>query len=381
MRASPLARLPVALALASVLHALALVSLYGWMRSFRPDVSMRHNAVDAIEVELLALSESKPEAVDLPSPLGAPSPLSVAARLSGATARSQAGDRERGDEGSNDAAGPALVAEPDESAPVEDVADAPDRAIDLGLGPDGWRKWALLGQGDAPPPSKRKRSKVQPFRAPPASATGGLLEGLEAQDRKLGLGPSGPVIGALYRAAHSPVAPQTGVARFEVTVLKSGSVQVSLVGASGDAAAWSSVGTLAAEAIRKAPPRIPEPRTGARVVIAITAEEAFPNGTKRTELSAPHLEAVAPALRSTADAQDKLKELNPVTGDTGAPVTGQTAIVEIPGVFLAGRGKVCSYRLGITPFGPMLAGGCDLANAGSKAQRMVRTQVEEQAMF
>jgi hypothetical protein len=379
MRASPLSRLRVALALASVLHALALVSLYGWIRTLRPDMSMRHNGVTAIEVDLLALSEAEPksEAAALRPTLSAPSPQS-AAKLAGATAHPPAGERE-GDTDHDYAATPELTAEADDAEPTGDVA--PDRAIDLGLGPDGWRKWALLGQGDAPPPSKRKRSKVQPFRAPPASTTGGLLEGLEAQDRKLGLGPSGPVIGALYRAAHSPVAPQTGVARFEVTVLKSGSVQVSLVGASGDAVAWSSVGTLAAEAIRKAPPRIPEPRTGTRVVIAITAEEAFPNGTKRTELSAPHLEAVAPALRSTADAQDKLKELNPVTGDTGAPVTGQTAIVEVPGVFLAGRGKVCSYRLGITPFGPMLAGGCDLANAGSKAQRMVRTQIEEQAMF
>lgn len=380
MSASPPARLRAALVVASALHALSLVSLYGWVRAAPPDVSMRSNVVADLEVELLALAEPASEAPA--EPRLAAAPPRVRTRPPDTATSSAAGEPElHGADGSaaeaSDVATKAQAAEPDDAVP-----DLPDRVIDLGLGPSSWRKWALLGQGEPPaPPKRKKRSSAPPFRAPPASTTGGLLEGLEAQDRKLGLGPSGPVIGALYRAAHAPVAPQTGVARFVVTVLKSGSVEVSLVGASGDAAAWSSVGALAAEAIRQAPPRIPDPRAGTRVVIAITAEEAFPNGTKRADLSAPHIEAVAPALRSSSDAQDKLKELNPVAGDTGAPVTGQSAIVEIPGVFLAGRGKVCSYRLGITPLGPMLAGGCDLANAGSKAQRMVRTQVEEQAMF
>jgi len=116
-------------------------------------------------------------------------------------------------------------------------------------------------------------------------------------------------------------------------------------------------------------------------VVTIRAEQVFPNGTKREDLAGAHLEAVAPRLRTEGDAKAELKRLNPVAGDTGAPVTGQSVIVDIPGVYVAGRNKVCSYRLGITPFGPMLSGGCDLANAGSKAQRMVRTQVEEQAMF
>jgi hypothetical protein len=256
-----------------------------------------------------------------------------------------------------------------------------DRSIDLGIGPEAWRKWAAVVKPEADSRPHQPRRGRKAFHAPTASTSGGLQEGLEAHDRELGLGPSGPVLNALYRAAHGDSAPQLGVASFLVTVLKSGSVEVTLSGASDHAEAWRQVGARAAEALRKSPPRIPKPRSGLKVVIEIKAEEVFPNGLKRQQLQAPHLEAVAPRLRSTAEAKDDLQRSNPTAGDPGAPVAGQKAIVDLPGVYVAHTGKVCSYRAGLSVLGPVLTGGCDLANAGAKAQRLVRTAVREQAFF
>lgn len=385
MPGSSHARVSAALALACGLHALVLASFYGWnSQSGQQLVPVLVASVeDDIELEL----EPGPG----PGPPQAAAPGAAAASVAEAAApaqppssppaRSPASQRAAADDA--DQASPEGEPAPSQPDAAAAPASPPDRVVDLGLGPEAWQQWARLGQGEAPPakPRTRKRTSSRVVQAPKASTTGGLLEGLEAHDRELGLGPSGPVIGALYRAAHGAEAPQTGAARFEVTVLKSGSVQVALLGASDRAAAWAKVGALAAEAIRKAPPRIAEPRSGTRMVIAVTAEEVFPNGTRREQLYAPRLEGVAPKLRSTREGEAKLKELNPVAGDTGAPVTGQSVIVDVPGVYVAGRGAVCSYRIGISVLGPMLSGGCDLSNAGAKAQRRVSTQVEEQAMF
>lgn len=373
MLGSSAARVRGALALACAIHAVALASLYVWRAALVP-----HTAVvvadDDLELDIELEPEPEPQvanseaasvpAVDVAGPVAGPS--RVAPRASRASEAASA-SVEVGEEVSP--ADEALAGDP-----------APDRVVDLGLGADAWRHWTRTGQTETPPkPKSRKRATARAFHAPPASTTGGLLEGLEAHDRQLGLGPSGPVINALYRAAHTPDAPRIGAARFEVTVLKTGSVEVTLVSASDRSAEWAKVGVLAAEAIRKTPPPISEPRSGTRMLIAVVAEEVFPNGTKRKQLDSPRIEAVAPQLRSTTDAEAKLKEQNPVSGDTGAPVTGQPVILDIPGIYLAGRGAICSYRIGISLTGPMLSGGCDPGN--SKAQRMVRTEVEEQAMF
>lgn len=145
--------------------------------------------------------------------------------------------------------------------------------------------------------------------------------------------------------------------------------------------AWQAVAAKAAEALKRTPPRIPKPRAGARMLIEISAEQLFPNGVRPKDLHGPRLETQAPRFRSVAAAQANLKDLNPVAGQTGVPVAEMKANVDLPGVFVAGKGKVCAYRVGVTPLGPLLQGGCDLVNLGAKAQRMVHTRVREEALF
>ena len=103
---------------------------------------------------------------------------------------------------------------------------------------------------------------------------------------------------------------------------------------------------------------------------------------KRKDLHGPRVEAVAPRFRDAKQEQKELALKNPTAGvgNDNPEVIGQAAIlVDPPGVFIAGKGKTCSYQFGITVTGLILGGGCDLS--GAPFQRVVRTHVEEQVAF
>jgi len=277
-----------------------------------------------------------------------------------------------------------------ETAAVAELAPQPAAAttgesehvgpIDLGVGPDGWQRW--VGVLPTEPAARSSAPRGRPVvRAPPVSSTGGLQEGLEAHDRKLGMGPAGRVTTALFEAAHASDAPETGTALFNVTVLRTGAVEVSL-GESTDRR-WQAVAEHAAEALRKAPPRIPPPREGYRLTLRITAEETMPNGLRRKDLHGARLEATPLQFKDqkTAEREAELKNPTVGVGPDRQEFRGSPIIMDLPGVYVTGTGKVCSYRIGISPFGPLLQGGCDLSNVGAKLQRMVRTEIREQTAF
>jgi hypothetical protein len=86
-----------------------------------------------------------------------------------------------------------------------------------------------------------------------------------------------------------------------------------------------------------------------RLTLDVTAEETFPNGAKPTELHGPRLEAEPLEFKSTEAVQAELEANNPVTATSRvAPSTQLPPIKKVPGVYLSGRGKVCSYRLGVS---------------------------------
>ena len=264
-----------------------------------------------------------------------------------------------------------------EEAP--ESATAPVHPVDLGLGADGWQRWLPATQADARSTSRQPARPL--FHLPQASLNGGLREGLEARDRAVGLGSSGPVVSALFNAAHGEHAPATGLARFQITVLQSGAVEISLRDATSELGGWRAVAADAASRLRHAPPRVPHGRKGVRLQIELNAEYSLPNGLKQKDLASPHFEVSGVKLRSTSEAQQRLKDLNPVTAQTGASAGVTPAITDVPGVFIAQIGKVCGYRVGLTLLGPMLQGGCDPSNIGAKPQRMVHTKVLDEAPF
>jgi len=271
------------------------------------------------------------------------------------------------------------------AAPIEGLDEAPATGeVDLGIGPDAWQRWAALGR-EAAPRAARSAPRAGAYETPGApqrSTTGGLQEGLEAHDRKLGLGPRGRVISAFHGAASAWEAPQLGTASFHVTVTKTGEVEISVGAHSGDTDKWRAVAAHAAAALKKAPPRISSARKGVRLVIDLVAEETYPNGVNPKDLYGPRLEAQAPQLKSTEETKKELEADNPTAGkNPNDPIPQFPLKFELPGVYLSQRGKVCGYRLGVTPVGLALQGGCDPSNAGAKPQRIVRAKVRDEAMF
>jgi hypothetical protein len=278
-----------------------------------------------------------------------------------------------------------LIAGPSATTPEPNEPNEPNAVIDLGIGADAWQRWLPRSADGVAPRGERaetpKSGRYQPFRAPPVSTTGGVQEGLEARTRALGLGPSGRVISAFHQAARSAEAPQIGKASFQVTVTQAGTVEIALASSTAPVAGWQAVATKAAAEIRRALPRIPSGRAGVRLTVELVAEEVMPNGLRTQELHGPRLEVAPPRFRSSESQKAELKARNPTAGTDSVPLNEAKANVEIPGIYVAGRGKVCGYRLGVTPLGPLLQGGCDFAGAGSKPQRIVRATTHDEVLF
>ncbi len=344
------------------------------------------SSIDSIEIDL---SETAPAAP----------PRAASERAASKRAGASTPEPERASErGASRATAPsteALLDEPSVEQPPSPVASASpfehERPIDLGLAPDGWQTALLRAPPDRAATVPRDR-RAPLVRAPAASKTGGLQEGLEARDRELGLSPAGRVASALYQAAHGDSAPVTGVARFNVTLYRSGAVEVSLADTKDQP--WREVAERAAAELRRAPPKIPPQRDGYRLTLKLTAEEVLPSGTRRSRLEPSRLEARAPRFRSTDASLKELERLNPTAGvgPETENLKERRAITELPGLHRTMRGKVCSSRVGVAPLGPKdgkrvpvasldLQGECDLVNAGAKFQRLVRTQVEAEAAF
>ena len=393
LRRSQRAREGRALVLAGSLHIAALIVLAGWgiqharvQPRISPTLSPQpeHVLLDEVEVEA-QLEASSSGRMD---ESGADFPHALAERRDDELQRSALQRRPVARELSrpaNDIEHVEPVARAEGGPSPSPDSRQPARAIDLGLGSDDWRRWLSETKAPARVAERPPRPRRALFRAPPVSTTGGLQEGLEAHDRAVGMGTSGPVVSALYHAAHSDLAPLEGVAHFRVTVLETGAVEVILSDASGDLAGWDTVATNAAAALRSAPPHIPSGRQGVRLVIEINAKQVFPNGLQSKERHALRAQLEPLRLRSVQSAQAELTERNPVLAERAAPgasASGSTAIVNQPGVYVGARGKVCGYRLGLTLLGVLaFDGSCDLSNLGAQPQRLVSTAVREEVLY
>jgi hypothetical protein len=343
-----------------------------------PELGSQELAVE-YELEAVPGSPAVPEAA---APASVP-PSAPAPQAQAALGRETAQLEEPLDDSESEESADSAIAEAAPDAAGEAVADGAG-TVDLGIGPDAWQRWAALGRERAPGTTndQPRAGAYETPGAPKRSNTGGLQEGLEAHDRKLGLGPRGRVISAFHRAASAYEAPQLGTASFHVTVSKTGEIEISVGNNSGETDKWRAVAARAVADLKKSPPRIPASRAGVRMVIDLVAEETYPNGLNPKDLYGPRLEARAPELKSTDETKRQLEAENPNAGqDPNAPIPQLPLKVELPGLYLSQRGKVCGYRLGVTPLGVALSGGCDPSNAGAKPQRIVRARVRDEAMF
>lgn len=271
------------------------------------------------------------------------------------------------------ASGPA----PAEAATADST---PARPLDLGLGESGWQRWLSTDRtGVAPPPATPHGAPL--VKARPASSTGGLQEGLAEAELKRSAGPGGRVVNALEDAAHGDGATAFGVARFAVTVLRTGGVEVRLESASTGEAEWKRVAERAAANLRANAPTIRPPSDGARFVVDLSAEMLLVDGRHAASLHGPRVEAKLPRVHTWSAGKADMLRNNP-TAASGLSRTDQApAIVELPGVYVAQKGKVCSYRIGLSILGPLAQGGCELSNLGTKPQRVVHAHVTGQELF
>ena len=249
-------------------------------------------------------------------------------------------------------------------------------SISLGIGAGDWSRWV-------DPSATPERGPLRPSELPaPVSSTGGLAEALEAHDQSIGIGPAGAVLSAVHEAGYSDVAPSIGTATFSITVLRSGAIDVQLTGSNGHAAEWAKVGESIAAAIRRKPPRIAPSRIGVRLGVEVVAEERWPNGQATRFDKGPHIAGQAPEFQATDVAKQELLERNPAAipaPDDAIDKPKLQANFKAPGVFVQGRGKVCSYRIGLSPI--PISGGCDPANMGQPARRVVSTRITNQTML
>jgi len=169
------------------------------------------------------------------------------------------------------------------------------------------------------------------------STTGGVVEALDAHDAAIGLSRSGPLLTALEGAAEDSDAPPAGTATFDVGIEASGHVSVTLLDASSDQAGWSTVGNSTQRAIDPRRVRMPPDGSGWHAVVRVEARLVYPDG------------------------------LDP--GHLGTKVTASAA-----GVNFTTAGKVCALSLTVG-LGLGINGGCDLANIGAHALRVVHGHV------
>ena len=221
--------------------------------------------------------------------------------------------------------------------------------------------------------------------SPRSSQTGGVAEAMYEHDQEIGLGPTGALFSAAQEAARSADAPAVGAATFTIRVLRSGNVSVDLVDSSAEAVAWRAVGELLAGLIQRRPPRLPDGAPhGIQIAISIVAENRWPNGWSAAADQA-RIGISGPPLRSKAETIADTTARNPFAAPPPGSPSDQPILAlnwDQLGLYLAKRSRVCNAQAGVTALGqPKMTGGCDLANLGGKAIRVVQAKVTSQTLF
>lgn len=197
-----------------------------------------------------------------------------------------------------------------------------------------------------------------PSAARPPSRTGGLVEGLDARDREVGLGHGGPVLSAVEEAARVPgeSAPE-GHATFEVTVHRSGSVNVSVRNATDGT--WESLREAIVRGVAAKRVTLPTSASGMRFVIAIDARVQWPDGKRSADVGTKPLLSMGPGSKT--------------------PNQPGLSFQNVPMVGVVHQGKVCSVGGAVYPGFVAIGGGCSPENIGQPAARIVHGRIESEA--
>ena len=206
------------------------------------------------------------------------------------------------------------------------------------------------------PVSSARVADEAPRTGPFPLHTGGLVDGLDAHDRELGLGRGGPVLSAVEEAVRNPgETPPEGKADYEVVVRKGGSVKVSLLDSSDSRSSWEGIMKDIERGVSARTVRLPESAAGMRFVVHVDAVVQWPDGKR-------------PATVGTKPIAQ--------TGEVGSSESHPGLdFTRVPMVGVYHSGKVCSAGVAVTPGMLMVGGACSPENIGQAAARVVHGRV------
>ena len=276
----------------------------------------------------------------------------------------------------------------------------PAESAPPGLGPnDGWSFSPSAARIElrvatpeilAPPLDPAAREPGNGTKTAAASATGGLAEGLAANDVEVGMGRGGPVLAAAETAARSSDAPLDGGATFDVAV-RPDRVVARVVSADHDAAGWARVADSLGRSLDPKRVRLPSGGRGWHVVVRVDAVVRLADGRDVRTLHGVRASVTPSVLQQQTEAKpggqwspppppgpDVGQDVPPQGGALGrgpqhpggGALQGLVARI-LPTPTLSISGKICSASLSATPLGLGLGGNCSLENIGSHPTRVV----------
>ena len=252
-----------------------------WARAPSPEAAESFLWVDAVESS--ATESPAPPSAGAPVKLD---PLALAGVRPSHSARSEqapkptlvAPDPQLEDVTAPDAATSEVAAAQPGSAEGPAVVEGPAGLSlgELGIGA-GNNPFLVPGAGTEESPvdaAARSRRQVLEHRLQHS-----LREGLAAHDQTLGLGPEGPAISAVKAIVlDSPSAPNTSGVLSVLTDASGLVVDVEVLSASNESAAWGNIARDLKAALAKKRLRVPAGSAGVRMQIAIESRVALPSG-------------------------------------------------------------------------------------------------------
>jgi len=159
--------------------------------------------------------------------------------------------------------------------PAQSAEKGPSLSLaQLGVGAEGRGLFQKLGASDGLPGPRRDRDQRQTARRLELSLQQQALE----RDLAVGLGPEGPLLEALRRATQAFTVILNGRALLRATLNREGLLELTLLQATQDAAAWSEVARRVRQTLQKRPVHLPSQARALQLDVEVASSNQLPSG-------------------------------------------------------------------------------------------------------
>jgi hypothetical protein len=186
---------------------------------------------------------------------------------------------------------------------------------------------------------------------------GGLSAALSAKDQSFARG--GFIAHAIEEAVRAE-GPAEGKARFEVSLMRDGTMAIALLSASQNHDAFAKLSASIKKRIPTASLHLPSRAKGLRVLVELDVHDQYPDGMHPSEVGKSAFYAGPGEYSITKDS---------------------VIIKKMPGVSFAVKGKAGGIGISVGPGGVAVSGGLSLENVGSAARKMVSAKVSRESLL